>query len=1114
MTMKLLKKLLLIHWHYIDNELMEFENVNFLTGKNASGKSTIIDALQLLMLGNTNGHFFNKAASDRSRRTLKGYLRCEVGDDGESGSVYLRKGDFTSYIVAEFFDTEKRQPFTIGAVFDSYRDDKHESRFFILAKDPIPDHRFIHKGTPMSIKELQAWVKQDSSLRCEFFETNRRFQEVLLGQMGGLKKKYFKLFQRAVPFTPTIDIEDFISEFVCDVVNEVNIEEMQQNIRIYRDMEYKAEEVSKNLGRLHAIQEKFLDWQKEQNRLLEQRYLVERARLQSLRNQAEQLNQDIASLAQKQQQQQQAEEKLQADIDSRRKQHQSIKTDIDRSDIKQVQERLNEKIERLEEKLKGLQQLEEKISREINQHLSLAGQLAQAVPGLLPEAEALAKPVANQAAALRQLLQNRDYPNLLGQLPVLSDQVAQLGEELADRRRQLKDELAAKEEERKLLARQVEQLKQGIKPFDPRLLKLKGAIEDRVEGSNPRIFCDLLEVTEHQWQDAVEGYLHRQKFYLIISPHCFVPALRVYDEIKSHHNLHSFGVVDIEKLLAKKTRPRPDSLAAKVATEDTHARALADYLLGRVVCVDRLEDMRNHDIAITTGCMLYQGHVARQLDPARYKDPYIGKEAIRRQIESKVQHIALLDREIDELRGQLEEFSALPAQAAIPQAMLERYRQEAEAVAGTERLQQELASARQELAGLDLTWLDQQQKRLNQLEGEIQGLTERHKQLIQQIGRTEQQIQTNKDRIPRLQSQASYAQQELEETYDEQWRQSAGEPRFEQELKRLKTPDEIINRFETQGQVKRTENQAGRLFGELRSMREEYNRINHMSLPTDAQDNQAFDRQYQQLHETYMTEYVPMIKEARSRAERQFKEDFISKLRSNIETAQQQLEEINKTLKNIPFGQERYRFRVQPRKGRRKFYDMIMDDLLLEGNDLFSGPFQEKHKEAIDDLFRAIVQTEDVLANADARTELEKNLEEFTDYRKYLEFDLLSIDEEGRETRLSKMINKRSGGETQNPFYISVLASFVHVYRVRQQGYNNTLRLIVFDEAFNKMDHQRIQESIKLAKRLGLQLLISAPTEKVADIAPLVDRNLCVARVKRQCVVRAFDPKDILEELA
>ena len=73
--MKKLERMLLINWHYISKEMIEFSNINFLTGKNGSGKSTIIDALQLLLLGDTRGNFFNKAANDRTERTLEGYLR-------------------------------------------------------------------------------------------------------------------------------------------------------------------------------------------------------------------------------------------------------------------------------------------------------------------------------------------------------------------------------------------------------------------------------------------------------------------------------------------------------------------------------------------------------------------------------------------------------------------------------------------------------------------------------------------------------------------------------------------------------------------------------------------------------------------------------------------------------------------------------------------------------------------------------------------------------------------------------------------------------------------------------------------------------------------------------
>ena len=52
--MKKLKKILLINWLYFSKQIIEVGDVNFLTGKNGAGKSTGIDALQNIHLGDHN----------------------------------------------------------------------------------------------------------------------------------------------------------------------------------------------------------------------------------------------------------------------------------------------------------------------------------------------------------------------------------------------------------------------------------------------------------------------------------------------------------------------------------------------------------------------------------------------------------------------------------------------------------------------------------------------------------------------------------------------------------------------------------------------------------------------------------------------------------------------------------------------------------------------------------------------------------------------------------------------------------------------------------------------------------------------------------------------------
>ena len=118
---------------------------------------------------------------------------------------------------------------------------------------------------------------------------------------------------------------------------------------------------------------------------------------------------------------------------------------------------------------------------------------------------------------------------------------------------------------------------------------------------------------------------------------------------------------------------------------------------------------------------------------------------------------------------------------------------------------------------------------------------------------------------------------------------------------------------------------------------------------------------------------------------------------------------------------------------------------------------------------------------------------------------IVVTNKDGIEQHLSKTIKKKSGGETQTPFYIAVLASFAQLYRVNEPGeLGNSFRLIIFDEAFSKMDRGRIKESIRLLSKFGLQVILSAPSDKVGDISELVDETLVVLHDKSSSSVRLY----------
>ena len=298
----------------------------------------------------------------------------------------------------------------------------------------------------------------------------------------------------------------------------------------------------------------------------------------------------------------------------------------------------------------------------------------------------------------------------------------------------------------------------------------------------------------------------------------------------------------------------------------------------------------------------------------------------------------------------------------------------------------------------------------------------------------------------------------------------------------------------------------------LEKARVDYMRTFNVSIDTTDESNDKFDEELDKYRDITLPQYKTRIVDAKAKSYEQFKEDLLSKLKASIESVSEQIDTLNTSLTNFQFGRDRYEFVVKPNPTFLNIYTMIMDELLMKDARTNSQAFYDKYKETIDDFFAKI--TEAPGANDQERREIiDKNISLYTDYRTYLDFDLLVTNNETSQVQsLAKSMNTKSGGETQTPFYISILASIANEYRIGLGlEESNTPRLILFDEAFNKMDSERIKESIELLKRFNLQAVLVAPPEKVSDIAPLVDRNLCVIRRRNNAFVKWFDKSEIAE---
>lgn len=640
---------------------------------------------------------------------------------------------------------------------------------------------------------------------------------------------------------------------------------------------------------------------------------------------------------------------------------------------------------------------------------------------------------------------------------------------------------------------------------DPRgLLQLKSRLESELNseiGSPVRIdiLADVLELADEHWRGAVEGYLNTQKFYLLVEPTYYKSALLIFDRIKKEFGFASFGLVDIGKLRERETiRPRDDSLARKVDTDNKLARSYIDYLLGRVVCCEKAEQLRNFKTAITADGLLYQGYVVRSIRRELMDDAFIGRYAVSLRV-------SRLEEELTQIEDQLRYWNPIRQLLSQSKEPLFTHFFVQNTVAEKQKaylhgmeITKEVTDIEDQLSKLDLLWLDEQRRTIAALGDEIIALNKEKEQKGIQIGQRKERIrQLDYEVLPDHYQQLSNMEDRLQDDFPAEYQENIGLPRYQQELDRLKRADIVHKNFSSrlEQSVKEQDTARKKLFI---ARREYTDRFKPCSFRVEAMDNDEFESERRLLEESELPKYREKINAARESAMEQFQNDFLAKLKSSIDQVQDQVKNLNRALRQAQFGTDSYQFRVERNPDYAEYYDMIMDPELMEGDvGLFARPFQDKYGQLIEKLFSQITTADDTQLNARKQSELQENIQRYTDFRTYLKFDLETTDQNGTKQLLSQTLNTKSGGETQTPFYIAVLASFAQLYRVNDtSSFGNTVRLAVFDEAFNKMDSDRIIESVRLLRRMGLQAIICTPPDKVSDIMPIADRTLLVNKDK------------------
>ena len=1082
-----LKRLKLINWHNFENVTFDCARLTYMIGVNAVGKTTILDAIRYCLTTNRN---FNALGNKKSGRTLQGSVHAK--QRGEN--AYRRPGRTVAYIGIEFWDSVQRAPFVIAVRVESEgpMQELHpgDQTWYIsedgctLEQLPFIDPR---TGAPSAKENFKPATGRLSYTRSPSEARDRICRALGIGRASSpLGKKFNEVFQMGTSMDEIPNFREFLYQYILPQP-ELDLDALQGD-RV-------------ELENLHAV------LAEAQTRAAALEEIVNEGREASEKETAALVNRGAALLA-----------RAAADagedavwlerLEAGRRQQTQLNAQYEAVKNTEAEARRVYLAAHSAATTSGEGAALDAMTEELARKKSAADAAARRKAG--------AETAAARVTTLLQSLNRSGFAveKTLWPDEVTVDTMPRLREKLSELEKPLEEQYFAArqavqdlQKEQAAKRAELDAVSGGkwVYPHNDAATKVRDAVnaELKSRGMKPdaKIFCELLNVEDESWQDCVEACLGDRRFDILVPPTHYAAAKSAFVALKD--KVGPISLLDtpgIRKANRRAETAPSDSLAAQVSSENPLAAQYADTILRRIVCCDTPDTLENYPDSATRDLLR---HHPFRLERLRLPQRYIGldarrtrAEALKAELEALTEHRRTAEQSERTLktaydqyqnifRGKvLDELGTLwDSRAALEEAQT-AYNAQARQLEEC-RENPMLQALYREEETREKAW-DDARAAVEQVGGDLRIC---QKQIASCEAERKKAVETAK--ISQEAAERFFAKYPLlEPLAQERWRKLAGSD---------KTPRAAAQMAE-RAQAKLEEDLQLYLTGTLEPAQKAYNERYVCDYPLGLAGVEQYRAQHDSLVRIDLERYAARLEQAQKDCKDRFRKDILFRMKDDIFNARRQFRELNKVMEQLTYGEEVYRFELEPSRDPQlaAFYQVIVD----KGNqqmtdsdslDNLAATADPVYERQVDELMEKIMA--DVDENTRARQEGRRTdavtLSDYVDYRTYLDYDIkVTNTVSGQQAYLSRVSRDSSGGENQAPFYVAICASLLQIY----QKSENSIRLVLLDEAFSKMTSDRIRPMMELFRRLQLQVLLISTVEKSTAIQPYCDITYSIVR--------------------